>query len=232
MKTSLSLFPALALALPLLAQQPTDSFPSPEQEPTPDPTPAPVQSAGIDTPTGTPLTGNTSMQQVIANWSPAAREAAKQMADRYGTPQEITANRLVWHDNRPWKTTTVINEDVPHNFPAPHADVLEQSLAIGVPVEKFTALAQFDGSITVGRTTGELTARCGTEESNYIALNLANDVINGKLTVPQARQRLVELTQAVQNGEQPAYAGGIQFSLPVSSRTGDADGPDRPRKKP
>jgi len=179
--------------------------------------------AGLEAFTGNRQAANTDLGHVTARWSEAARTAALQMFDKYGAPQEMTANRLVWHDNRPWKSTAVINEEVPHNFPTPHVDVLEQTVAIDVPADKFGALAQFDGSITASRTNGELTVRCDREEINFIALNLASDLIAGKLTVQQARQNLAELAQAVKSGQQPAYAAGIQFSLPVSSRTGDAD---------
>src|SRR5262245_31641235 len=58
-----------------------------------------------------------SLQQVTQNWNATARDAAKRMFDKYGAPQEVTTNRLVWRDNRPWRSTTVVNQDVPHNFP-------------------------------------------------------------------------------------------------------------------
>lgn len=167
--------------------------------------------------------GQVSLDQLTRNWNATAREAAKQMFEKYGAPQEVTTNRLVWRDNRPWKSTTVINQEIRHNFPVEHNDVLVQTLAIDVPVERFSELAQFDGSVTAHRTNGELTAACDREENNFIALNLANDVIAGSLSVQQARQRLAELAQAVKSGQQPNYASGIRFSLPVSTRTGDAD---------
>jgi hypothetical protein len=179
--------------------------------------------AGLDAISGDRQAGNPGILHATAHWSEAARTAAQQMFDKYGSPQETTPNRLVWHDNRPWKSTAVINEEVVHNFPTPHIDVLEQTIAIDVPADKFGVLAQFDGSITASRTGGELTVRCDREEINFIALNLATDLVAGKLTVEQARQNLTELAQAVKNGQQPAYATGIQFTLPVSSRTGDAD---------
>jgi hypothetical protein len=178
---------------------------------------------GLQAFTGSQQQSQISLQQVTQNWNATARDAAKRMFDKYGAPQEVTANRLVWHDNRPWKSTTVVNQDVPHNFPAEHNDVLIQVLAIDVPVERFSDLAQFDGSVTASRTNGELTAACDREENNFIALNLASDVINGKLSVQQARQRLTELAAAVKNGQQPGYASDIRFSLPVSNRTGDPD---------
>jgi hypothetical protein len=228
MKTILVVLAALSLSLSLIlaAHQPVS-----EPSPNPGGDPSSLVRAGIEGSLPDPRRqGDITLQQLTASWMPAAREAARQMMDRYGGPQEATANRLIWHDNRPWKTTEVVNDGVVHNFPVPHHDVLIQTLAIDVPAEKFGVLAQFDGSVTAGRTTGELSVRCDREENNYIVLNLANDVIEGKLTVAQARLQLASLEQAVKAGQKPVYAGGIQFSLPVSNRTGDPDhstaGPD------
>lgn len=181
--------------------------------------------AGVNAFTGNAQQGKTNLEQVTANWNEAARQAARQMFEKYGPPQEVTINRLIWHDNRPWKRTEVINQDVQHNFPAPHTDVLRQTLAIAVPVERYGDLAAFDGSVTANRTAGEFTASCDREEHNFIALNLASDVITRRLTVPQARQRLAELVQETDRGQRVAYAGDVRFNLPVSGRTGDADRP-------
>ncbi len=184
-----------------------------------------VLRAGINAFTGNSQQGQTSLEQLTANWNETARNAARQMFEKYGPPQEVTASRLVWHDNRPWKRTEVINQDVPHNFPTQHTDVLAQTLAIDVPVDRYSDLAAFDGSVTANRTAGEFTACSNREEHNLIALNLASDILSGRLTVPQARQRLAELVQQSDSGQRVAYAGDIRFSLPVSSRTGDADRP-------
>lgn len=181
--------------------------------------------AGVNAFAGNPQQGQTNLEQITANWNEEARKAARQMFEKYGAPQEVTMNRLIWHDNRPWKRTEVINQDVEHNFPTPHTDVLKQTLAIEVPVDRFGDLAAFDGSVTASRTAGEFTASCSREEHNFIALNLASDIITGRLTVPQARQRLAELVQETNQGQRVSYATDIRFNLPVSGRTGDADRP-------
>jgi hypothetical protein len=45
-----------------------------------------------------------------------------------------------------------------HHFPAPHIDAVESVIDCRVPVDKFSALAAFDGSVVVERTTGEVSA--------------------------------------------------------------------------
>ncbi len=181
--------------------------------------------AGVEAFAGNSQQGQTSLDQVTANWNETARTAARQMFEKYGAPQEVTTNRLIWHDNRPWKRTEVINQDLSHNFPSQHIDVLAQTLAIDVPVDRYGDLAAFDGSVSASRTAGEFTACCNREEHNLIALNLASDILSGRLTVPQARQRLADLVQQSDHGQRVSYASDVRFSLPVSNRTGDADRP-------
>jgi hypothetical protein len=95
---------------------------------------------------------------------------------------------LLWHKNGPWKRTIVNKEEVDHDFPMPHKDVMEQFVNYKVPPEKFDELAKYDGSVIVERTKGELSARCDKEEANFLALNLANDIIQGKKSVDEARE--------------------------------------------
>jgi len=42
-----------------------------------------------------------------------------------------------------------------HNFPAPHIDAVEYFIDYRVPVEKFGALAEFDGSVIVERVLSD-----------------------------------------------------------------------------
>lgn len=210
MKTSLWLLSFVALAVSASAQGNRSNL-------------GDILRQGLNAFAGNQQQGQVSLQQVTANWNDTARSAAKAMYDKYGAPQEVTTNRLVWHDNRPWKTTAVVNQEVQHNFPVQHNDVLVQTLAIDVPADRYDELAQFDGSIVANRTAGELTVACDKEENNFIALNLAADLVNNRLSLQQARQRLVELVAAAKDGQRPSYATDIRFSLPVSSRTGDPD---------
>lgn len=56
-----------------------------------------------------------------------------------------------------------------------------------MPVDKFTALAEFDGSVVVERTAGEVSARCHDEQANLLALNRMHDIVSGAKSVPEAR---------------------------------------------
>jgi hypothetical protein len=99
--------------------------------------------------------------------------------------------------------TALSREQVPHDFPAPHKDSLEQLMDYRVPVDLFSKLAEFGGSVMAERTKGELSARCGGTAMNFVAINLAHDIITGKRTVAQARQEYTRLSQAYQRGDRP-----------------------------
>lgn len=110
------------------------------------------------------------------------------MIEKYGQPNGVTPDMLVWKNNGPWKKTIVSRDTVSHNFPTPHPDLLEQFISYKVPVEKYDDMAAYDGSVIVERTKGEMSARCDEEGANFLAINLANDVATGKRTTEQAPQ--------------------------------------------
>ena len=72
---------------------------------------------------------------------------------------------------------------MPHNFPKPHTDLLEQFVDYRVPVARVSDVTAYDGSVVVERTKGEVSARCDMEEMNYLALNLMHDVATGARVV-------------------------------------------------
>ncbi len=123
-----------------------------------------------------------------------------------------------------WKygTGTILyKEEVPHDFPKPHTDLLEQFINYKVPVGKFDEPAKYDGSVIIERTKGEISARCDKEEMNFLALNLAHDVATGKKTVQQARDYYVKAVKDFMKGQKDIYVQGLQFS--PGTNTGDPD---------
>ena len=169
----------------------------------------------------TKLTSDT-LNEVLANWPETPRKAAQRTMQKYGSPDEATESMLIWHNNDPWKKTIVYRDEVPHKFPKPHTDVLEQFINYQVPPEKFDELAQFDGSVIVERTKGEMSARCDREEANMLALNLAHDIITNKRTVEDARKAYAENIKAFMKNEPGAYMQKFQFNLPTKD-TADPD---------
>lgn len=158
----------------------------------------------------------------LQGWHPAAQKAAKKMTEKYGQPDGVTDTMLVWHDSGPWRRTVVYKEAVEHDFPMPHPDVLEQFIAYDVPPDQFDELASYDGSVIAERTKGEISARCDKEAANFLAINLANDIVTGERSVDEARQFYAETVKKLMKGEKPEYTQGFVFDV-ARSYEGDPD---------
>lgn len=154
------------------------------------------------------------VQQMISDWPEASRKAAQSMLGKYGRPDGVTPEMLVWRNTGPFVKTIVHANAVEHNFPTSHEDVLEQAVNMEVPADKMDELARFDGSIIVYRTDGLMSARCHKEAMNVLALNLAADIINNEKSVEEARQRYVEAASAYAQGDRPEITQQLQFQSP------------------
>lgn len=162
------------------------------------------------------------VEELLAEWPDDPTQVAQKVIDKYGPPDEATPSRLIWFNNGPWKRSVMHREGTPHNFPMEHTDYFKQVIDYGVPPDKYDALGTFDGSVYVDRTKGELAATCHFEAANFLALNLAHEVITDEQSVDEARQIYAETIAKKQAGGSPAYTQGFQFDLPQ----GDQRDPD------
>jgi hypothetical protein len=153
------------------------------------------------------------VEALTADWPKMARSAAEEIVRKYGMPNEATPSRLTWFDNGPWKRTAVIRDEIPHNFPQPHTDVVEQAIPYEVPLEKVAEVLEFDGSLVIERTRGEVIARCDMEAANIASLNLMHDIVTGRLTAGEARKEMAEVASAYVLNRSSPYAEGFQFEL-------------------
>ena len=163
------------------------------------------------------------VERMVAGWPEKSRMAAMDMMRKYGPPQEATPSMLMWVNNGPWKWTKVSRETVPHNFPMPHPDLLEQAIDYQVPLGKYDDLARYDGSVIPERTKGQLSARCDKEGANFLAINLAHDVATNRRTVEQARTYYASAMQRfMRTNQMDPYMQGLQFRTnPQNSRDPD-----------
>lgn len=160
-----------------------------------------------------------SAAQAIASWKATPKEVAQTMIGKYGQPHEVTANRLIWHNNGPWKFTELVNEEIPHDFPMPHKDMLVQMINYPIDAGKADELLEYDGSLILERTKGEIGARCDKEEANFLAVNLAHDVANGKRSVDDARAfYAASIDEMMKTGRKNDYLQGLRFSVPSGNQ--------------
>lgn len=159
--------------------------------------------------------------EIIASWPYESREAAQIVLDARGEPNEATDSLLIWHDAKPWKRIVASRAFYAHEFPAPHHDSVESFVDYAVPVEKFGDLAGFDGSVVVERTVGEMSARCHDEEANYLALNLADEIVRGVRNVDSARDYYVTEFLNARTGGPTPYMEGLRFETQEDSADPD-----------
>lgn len=145
----------------------------------------------------------------IQRWPEESREAAQLVIDQYGDPDEVTDTQLIWHRHGPWKRMIASKAFHTHNFPAPHIDSVESVIDYYVPPEKFTPLAEFDGSVVVERTAGEVSARCHDEQANLLALNLMHDIVTDKKTIDEARTYYAQEFANFRRGAPTPYMNGL-----------------------
>jgi hypothetical protein len=153
-------------------------------------------------------------QTVISRWSDPALLLAAKLIEEYGPPDRIDYSRIAWNEKGPWKRITVW--DIRQNQAADMGtDDIEQTAACPVPAEKIQALAAFSGKIRVSQDGGELSARSDSEEQNFLAINLAHEIILGHTDQLEARRlydRIIKLSSA---GKYSPYMRKLLFQVQV-----------------
>ena len=173
---------------------------------------------------GTLETARGTTSAMVAAWPAKQRETVALMIAKYGEPTVTGDRMLEWYGTGPFVKTSIARDEVAHNFPMAHVDYLTQTVKHRVPADKLAALNEYDGSVYFHRTRGELSAQCDVEEMNFLALNLAHDVIIGKRTPADARAFYAKTAMAFKQGDKSSpYVQGLLFQ----SEPNAAD-PDRP----
>ncbi|MGH8240398.1 MAG: hypothetical protein ACREXP_25735, partial [Steroidobacteraceae bacterium] len=178
------LFAVLWSAPPACAQGSTQSIPMPPPAPPPASSRPPSSQA------------QAWVQKHLAGWPERTQRLAAPLVTHYGPPTDVSERQVTWYGNGPWKRTTLYKAEVPHNFAHVHQDVLEQTIDYRVPIDKLAPLAQFNGSLVVNRTRGELSSISDGEDMNFLALNVADDLVKGDRDVEQAMTYFAQLTRA------------------------------------
>jgi hypothetical protein len=161
---------------------------------------------------------------VITTWPDESKEVAQLVVDTYGEPHEMTESRLTWHKVGPWKRIVATKTYYEHAFPTQHIDSVESFIDCQVPSDRISAIADFDGTVIVERTAGEVSARCHDEQANFLALNLAHDIITGARTVQEAREYYGKEFLDARRKKPTPYMERLCFDAPAGG-TADPDVP-------
>ena len=151
------------------------------------------------------------VQDIMSNWPEQSREAAQLVIDEYGQPDELTESLLIWSDAGPWKRIIAYKAYTDHEFPAPHIDSVESFIEYNVPTEKMNKLAEFDGSVVVYLTQGEVSARCHDLEANKLALNLVDVMVKSTMTADEARTYYAYEFLGYRKGDTVPFMEALRF---------------------
>lgn len=185
-RVALAIAPALMLAAALGALAIEPSAPS-----------APVRNMN-DEAVRTP-------QTIVRNWPERPRLAALALIEKYGAPQIAGTDALSWVGNAPWDDTTVRRA-------ADLGGSIQQSVHYPVTLPKLAEVRNIGGRIEYDSSSQQLSSTADTEGLNFLALNLADEVLSGKRTAGQARElyrRTSELTAA---GKSSPYTSTLLFT--------------------
>jgi hypothetical protein len=94
---------------------------------------------------------------------------------------------------------------------------------VGRQAEKIPPVAQFDGSVVVERTAGEVSARCHDEQANLLALNLTHDIVTDARTVGEAREHYAKESADARRKLPTPYMDKLRFA--PGRDTADPDEP-------
>lgn len=147
----------------------------------------------------------------IKDWPEESQEAAQLVIDQYGEPHEATETLLIWHDAGPWKRILASKVFYQHDFRRRTSTRSRPSSTTACPRGSHE-LAQFDSSVVVERTAGEVSARCHDEQANFLALNLMHDIVTGEKTVQEARDYYAKEFADARRKEPTPYMEKLRFS--------------------
>lgn len=141
----------------------------------------------------------------VASWPEASKAIAEAMIEKYGQPGIIDADSVSWIDNGSWDKTTV------YRLPGADRDLLEQSVRYKVPEEKAALLSQLGLALSINPLDERLSSTSESEELNFLAVNLADEVVQGKTTVEEAREFYQKTVKLSGSGKSSSYMQGLQF---------------------
>lgn len=149
-------------------------------------------------------------ERVSAGWSETSRLSARLFISRYGAPDEIGSSRLIWHGNGPWKRTIV--RDKPRLYSGVEdLGVIEQTVAYDVTPEAAAGLAPFSRRLSFDTARMEMSSWADREEVNFLRLNLADDVLRGRISPQEAQDSYARVIELESAGKRSRYLLGLTF---------------------
>ncbi|MDE2142117.1 MAG: hypothetical protein KGJ84_06880 [Elusimicrobia bacterium] len=155
-----------------------------------------------------PADDSSRVPRAVADWPENARLLAEATVREYGAPDDIQPGQLTWNGRRPWTRVVVFRDAQSRESP----NLLLEALAYPVPPSRWRALSSFDRGVTYDPVRRELVARGGGEAANLLALNLADEIIQGRRSPPDANAFFDRTLSEAASGRTSAYMLRLMFS--------------------
>jgi len=149
--------------------------------------------------------------KLTSGWPDSSMSAAKEIISKYGDPQEATTDSLIWRNVAPFKKIIVHKEVYSHRFPLLHQNALEHVVDYKADLNRVDDVWRYNGSIVLDRTKGEMSSFANNEAMNILGLNLAHDVLSGKISADAARIIFGKETMNYLNGKKTAQISVLRF---------------------
>ena len=148
-----------------------------------------------------------------------ANRSLNMMIDKYGRPDQVETNRVVWEKKGPWRRIVVWDDMGPRQLDMAADNNIEEVIAYLVPEEKRRVLEDFSARLKVSADGAELSARSVSEARNFLALNLADEIVRGVKTPEEAKAFDAATLQMADAGKPSPYMKGLLFRPPLRPST-------------
>jgi hypothetical protein len=153
--------------------------------------------------------GGWTVPEVIRSWPQRSQVLVKVMLEEYGEASLVEDDAVIWLNNGPWRKTIVYRTAPYHAAGAPDMDYLQQTIGYAVPADKVADLKLFNKRLEVDPVAGELSSCSDSEGSNYLALNLADEVVQGERGVHDAQEFYSQSVRLAAAGKSSPYTEGL-----------------------
>lgn len=132
------------------------------------------------------------------------------MVERYGPPKWVEPDRVVWENAGVWRRITVwdrVEEQRKQTAP----DNIEQAFTYPVPADMRRTVESFGPLIEVSEDASSLSVRSADEKFNFLAVNLADEIIRGVKTPEEAKAAYIRTVRLTHAGKTSPYTQSLQF---------------------
>jgi hypothetical protein len=168
--------------------------------------------------------GQKDFHAVIASWPDLTKKAALQLAEKYGPPDGVMDDVLVWTRKKPWTSAKPWMGVAVYRYPAldpdplAHSDFLENKINYAVPENMMGALARFDHALFIDQMRKVVAVHSDSEEHNTLALNLIDEIVTGARDVESARRFWKRTIEESLAGRSSPYTEGLMFTPSEETR--------------